>query len=115
MEEENQEKANEKSYQNSSSNLKEYVTECPLYETESVNPLVTPVNSSSNQQKYIYTLNLNNYDKGRKPYYPSMDPNAMGGELKYKSKKKIKAIEKEKKKETNNFGKLLQIYEDLDT
>ncbi len=96
---------------------KQYRTECPLYESETINPVLTQANIRGNKPKTIYSLNLNNYDRGAKPYYPSMDPNAMGGELKYKSKKKIKAIinkEKEIVKESNNLGKLLKVYDDLE-
>ncbi len=32
--------------------------------------------------KVTYSLDLNTYDKGYKPYYPSMDTNAMGGVVK---------------------------------
>jgi hypothetical protein len=42
---------------------------------------------------------LNVYDEDYKPYYPSMDPKAMGGEL--KSKKKLKT---EDKKNTESTG-----------
>ncbi len=111
LEEENQEKTNT---QPKNENLeKEYKTECPLYDTDKIIPLVTPINVHGDRPKYLYSLNLNNYDKGVKPYYPSMDPNAMGGELQYKSKKKMKAITKEKEKNNNNLSKLLQVYEDV--
>ncbi len=43
-----------------------------------------------------------------------MDPNSMGGELKYKAKKKIKAIAKEQEKKANNLGTLLQAYDDIE-
>ena len=53
--------------------------------------MATTVPIGTSKTKVIYSLNLNNYDKGHKPYYPSMDPNAMGGELKIKSKRQIKS------------------------
>jgi hypothetical protein len=81
---------------------KEYKTECPIFEAEKHNPLITPVLTNDNKIKRIYSLNLNTYDKGVKPYYPSMDPNALGGELKNKSKKNVKAIEREKEKNSNS-------------
>lgn len=115
MEDDNHEKAHNLSKNNIEE--KQYRTECPLYESDTINPLLTQANIRGDKPKIIYSLNLNNYERGAKPYYPSMDPNAMGGELKYKSKKKIKAItnnEKEIVKETNNLGKLLKVYDDLE-
>ncbi len=74
----------------------EYTTECPIFESEKFNPLVTPVPTGTGKTKVIYSLNWNTYDKGYKPYYPSMDPNALGGELKFKSKKNLKSEDRGK-------------------
>ena len=67
-------------------------------------------------------MNLNTYDKGYKPYYPSMDPSTEGGELK-KSKKKQKVeerkgitdnIEKPQRdtRNKNSLSRLMDAYED---
>jgi hypothetical protein len=82
----------------------EYTTECPIYEADKFNPLITPVPTSTGKTKVIYSLNLNTYDKGYKPYYPSMDPNSQGGELKFKSKKKIKGDERGINSSANNIS-----------
>lgn len=94
--------------------MKEYKTECPLFESEKFSSVVAHANLNSEKPKLIYSLNLNTYDAGVKQYYPSMDPNSMGGELKYKAKKKIKAIAKEQEKKANNLGTLLQAYDDIE-
>lgn len=68
----------------------------------------------------IYSLNINTYDKGYKPYYPSMDPNAMGGELKSKKKQKTErrnndlGIEPKDKSKNNSLLKLSEAYNDTD-
>lgn len=82
-----------------------YQTESPLF-NEHINPIITPINLES--QKVIYNLDLNSYDKGYKPYYPSMDPKFMGGEI-TKSKKKIKTEDKKIDSESN-FKKLISAY-----
>jgi hypothetical protein len=58
---------------------------------------------------------------GKRPYYPSMDPNAMGGEYKMLNRKSkpdfkrnnsppVKAI----KKSIDNLTKLINMYEDVE-
>lgn len=90
-----------------------YTTECPVYEPNKNNLIATSV--PYNKNKIIYSVSLNSYDKGLKPYYPSMDPNAMGGELKIYSKKKIKSEARANaESESNNIiNKLMQAYKDI--
>jgi len=76
-------------------NLKDinYKTECPTNEPLLANNVLTKAentnnsnvsynnissNSTGNSNKgNIYNLNLNTFDNGKRPYYPSMDPNLM--------------------------------------
>lgn len=82
----------------------EYTTQCPIYEADKFNPLITPVPSNTGKTKVIYSLNLNTYDQGYKPYYPSMDPKSQGGEIKCKSKKKLKEEERSINNSSNNLS-----------
>lgn len=80
-------------------NLKDinYKTECPtndpilvnnvLTKAENANKAITVNNGSYNNislnptgnvgKSNVYNLNLNTFDGGKRPYYPSMDPNLM--------------------------------------
>merc|ERR1712032_683441 len=69
-----------------------YKTECPVNDSLADNNILTKVENKKN--KSLYNINLNNFEKGKKPYYPSMDPNLMGGEIKSrKNMKKINNVE----------------------
>jgi hypothetical protein len=84
-----------------------YTTEFPIFDTNNISATTIP---SQNKTKIIYSVNLNTYDKGYKPYYPSMDANAMGGELKINSKKKMKI--ENRGRDNNSLNKLIQAYQD---
>lgn len=91
-----------------------YKTECPIYDSQN---FTKP--DETDKKSYTYNMNLNNYEEGYKPYYPSMDPKAMGGELKNKPKKKLKSeyrkIELEQDtSNTNSLLKLMNTYGDED-
>ncbi len=68
-----------------------YKTECPINDPILANNVLTKA-ENSNSASYnnislnptgapgksnIYNLNLNTFDGGKRPYYPSMDPNLM--------------------------------------
>jgi hypothetical protein len=61
----------------------DYKTECPLFDSSNYNPIALTESIST---KHIPTGN--SYDFSNKAYYPSMDPNALGGLLK-KNKNKV--------------------------
>ncbi len=82
------------------------------------------ISSDKNKTKIIYSVNLNSYDKGYKPYYPSMDPKTEGGELKMLSRKRNipgerkEITEEEEKPKQDNYYKnslsrLLEAYQDV--
>jgi hypothetical protein len=114
-------------------NLKDitYKTECPINDPLNNNNIFTKVNDRNfnlKNEKNInnnlnniknnntfYNVNLFNFEKGKKPYYPSMDPNLMGGEI--KSRKNLKKDFNENKKgneSQKNFEKIMQLYNDAD-
>ncbi len=77
-------------------NLKDinYKTECPTNDILLDNSVISKLENTNNPNNVsynnitlstsnnknkgtIYNLNLNNFDNGKRPYYPSMDPNLM--------------------------------------
>ncbi len=67
-------------------NLKDisYKTECPINDPFLDNNVLSKVekqnnitNISGSSKANLYNYNLNTFENGKKPYYPSMDPNLM--------------------------------------
>lgn len=70
-----------------------YKTECPTNDPLLANNVLTKSDGTSNNNNLsynnislntgnankgnVYNLNLNTFDNGKRPYYPSMDPNLM--------------------------------------
>lgn len=108
-----------------------YKTECPINDPlDKDNSVLTKVEGKnnvnnirnnnrnfSNQGKNtenIYNINLNNFEKGKKPYYPSMDPNLMGGEIKSRKNMKKTMNKIEGNESQKNFEKMMNFYADAD-
>ncbi len=70
-------------------NIIEYKTECPIFDPNNYNP-TSQIDINTN--KLVYPVSKNIFDVDSKPFYPSMDPNALGGLLK-KNKFKRQLIE----------------------
>ena len=54
-----------------------YKTECPINDPLLEENVLTKVDKVGSNKGALYNFNLNTYDTGKKPYYPSMDPNLM--------------------------------------
>jgi len=78
----------------------QYQTECPLYDAENYIQKTIDTNQKLSYQKPSLL------DVDSKPYYPSMDPNAMGGLLKNKRHDKKELIKKDVKREINNIEEI---------
>jgi len=83
-------------------NAIQYQTECPLFDPSNYNP-------ESETKKVVHPVPMNIFDVNSKPYYPSMDPNALGGLLK-KNKTKNKDL-LSKKEDTDIKNKIEEIKE----
>lgn len=97
-----------------------YKTECPSNDNIIDDSILTKVedkknipNKNLNLNKNLYRVNLNNFEKGR-PYYPSMDPNLMGGEIKSRKNLKKNFNKLEGNESQKNFEKIMNIYADAD-
>ena len=92
-----------------------YKTECPVNDPLALdeNNILTKVKNTNNNNS-LYNVNLNNFEKGKKPYYPSMDPNLMGGEIKSRKNLKRGLNKLEGNESQKNFEKIMNIYADAD-
>jgi hypothetical protein len=98
-----------------------YKTECPVNDPLNNNNILTKVkdgnfkNDKNTNNNSLYKLTLFNFEKGKKPYYPSMDPNLMGGEIKSRKNLKKDFIHNKNENESQkNFEKIMQLYNDAD-
>ena len=93
-------KDNEEELERIEKNNIQYKTECPLFEPNNYNPKSIV---DSGTKKQVYPVSLNIFDLENKPYYPSMDPNALGGLLRKNKnvKSKEELINCNKNEETN--------------
>ena len=70
-------------------NYIQYQTECPLFDPNNYNPKAIVEITT---KKEVYPISLNIFDIDSKPFYPSMDPNALGGLLRRKKLKNNEEI-----------------------